>query len=61
MLWGSTLSLVKVLFYSYDSDVNIDSICIIVMRDVKHGCRACALGTELDTKEIISGKNNSFM
>lgn len=61
MLWGSALSLIKVLFYSYDSDGNIDSICIIVMRDVKHGCRVCALGRELDTKEIISGKNNSFM
>lgn len=60
MLWGSTLSLVKV-FFIYDSDGNIDSICIKVMRDVKHGHRACALVTELDTKEIISGQNNSFM
>lgn len=61
MLWGSTLSLVKVLFYSYDSDGTIDRICIKVMRDVKHGYRACALVSELDTKEIISGQNNSFI
>lgn len=52
------LSLIKVLFHIYDSDANINSICIKIMRDMKHGCQAYALVTELDTKEIISDQNN---
>lgn len=52
------LSLIRVLFYTYDSHANIDSIYTKVMRDMKHGCRIHAFITELDTTDIVSDQNN---
>lgn len=52
------LSFTRVLFCVYDSDANINSIYINVMRDSKHGYRTHAFVTGLDTTELISGPNN---
>lgn len=52
------LSITRVLFCMYESDANINSICINIMRAMKHGYRALAFVIELDTTELISGQNN---
>lgn len=46
-------SFIRVLFYIYDFYVNIDSIYIKVMRDMKYGCRIYVFIIELDIIDIV--------
>lgn len=55
------LSVTRILFCIYESDANINSIYINIMRAIKHGYRALAFVIELDTTELISGQNNSSL